>query len=166
MKVITFQNTYYCSEIVNDILKDTELTRVRVKTRMAVHILYLCRHIKHIAYILVCIYNFSLVLFLRCHSTAWVHILVIQHLQASQHVCVWVLSYIRLLQLLGLVQVARLLCPWNSPGENSEAGCRFLIQGIFLTQGSYLCLLCLPLWKEDSLSLSHLGSLSPLVQLA
>ena len=30
----------------------------------------------------------------------------------------------------------RLLCPWNSPGKNTEVGCHFLLQGIFLTQES------------------------------
>ena len=27
-------------------------------------------------------------------------------------------------------------CPWNSPGKNTWVGCHFLLQGIFLTQGS------------------------------
>ena len=31
---------------------------------------------------------------------------------------------------------ARFLCPWDSPGKNTEVGCHFLLQGIFLTQGS------------------------------
>ena len=31
---------------------------------------------------------------------------------------------------------ARLLCPWNSPGKNTEVGCYFLLQGIFPNQGS------------------------------
>ena len=30
---------------------------------------------------------------------------------------------------------ARLLCPWNSPGKNTGAGCHFLLHEIFLTQG-------------------------------
>ena len=30
----------------------------------------------------------------------------------------------------------RLLCPWNSPGKNTEVGCCFLLQGISATQGS------------------------------
>ena len=34
------------------------------------------------------------------------------------------------------LQFARLLCPWNSPGKNTGMGCHFLLQGIFLTQGS------------------------------
>ena len=35
----------------------------------------------------------------------------------------------------------RLLCPCNSPGKNIGLGCHFLLQGIFLTQGSNLGLL-------------------------
>ena len=31
-------------------------------------------------------------------------------------------------------ELTRLLCPWNSPGKNTEVGCRAL-QGIVLTQG-------------------------------
>ena len=30
---------------------------------------------------------------------------------------------------------SRLLCPWNSPGKNTEVGSHSLLQGIFLTQG-------------------------------
>ena len=30
---------------------------------------------------------------------------------------------------------ARLLCPWNSPGENTRVGCHFLLQGIYPSQG-------------------------------
>ena len=30
----------------------------------------------------------------------------------------------------------RLLCLWDSPGRNTGVGCHFLLQGIFLTQGS------------------------------
>ena len=36
---------------------------------------------------------------------------------------------------------ARLLCPWNSPGQNTAVGCHFLLQGIFPTQQSNLGLL-------------------------
>ena len=32
----------------------------------------------------------------------------------------------------------RLLCPWDSPGKNTEMGCYFLLQGVFPTQGSNL----------------------------
>ena len=35
----------------------------------------------------------------------------------------------------------RLLCPWDSPFKNTEVGCHFLLQGIFLTQGLNLPLL-------------------------
>ena len=41
---------------------------------------------------------------------------------------------------------ARLLCPWNFPSKNTGAGCHFLLQGIFPTQGLTLSLLCLLHW--------------------
>ena len=34
-------------------------------------------------------------------------------------------------------------CPWNFLGKNTRVGCHFLLQGIFLTQGLNLNLLCL-----------------------
>ena len=37
--------------------------------------------------------------------------------------------------------LAKLLCPWNSPGKNAEVSCHDLFQGIFLTQGTILSLL-------------------------
>ena len=52
----------------------------------------------------------------------------------------------------------RLICPWNSPGKNTGVGCHFLLQGIFLTQGWNLLLLCLLHWQVDYFPLSHLGS--------
>ena len=44
------------------------------------------------------------------------------------------------------------------PGKNTGAGCRALLQGIFLTQGSILHLLMAPALQADSLPLSHQGS--------
>ena len=41
------------------------------------------------------------------------------------------------------LQPARLLCPWNFPAKNTGAGCHFLLQGLFPTQGSNSHLLCL-----------------------
>ena len=29
----------------------------------------------------------------------------------------------------------RFLCPWDSPGKNTEMGCHFFLHGIFLSQG-------------------------------
>ena len=48
------------------------------------------------------------------------------------------------------------ILPWDSPGKSDGVGCHFLLQEIFLTQASNLCLLH---WQMDSLPLSHLGSL-------
>ena len=78
--------------------------------------------------------NFSEILFLCC--------------------CLVAQSCLILLQLHGL-QTARLLCPYNFPGNNPGVGCNFLLQGIFLTLGSNPHLLH---WQADSLPLSHLGS--------
>ena len=50
---------------------------------------------------------------------------------------------------------ARLLWPWNFSGKDIGVGWHFLLQGIFLTQGSNLHLLH---WKADSLSLLYLNT--------
>ena len=49
----------------------------------------------------------------------------------------------------------RFLCPWNFPGKSTGAGCHFLLQGIFPTQGSNPGLLhC----RQTLYHLSHKGS--------
>ena len=53
------------------------------------------------------------------------------------------------------LQPSRLLCPRDSPDKNTGMGCHALLQKIFPTQGSNLCLLH---WQVDSLPLSHQGS--------
>ena len=50
---------------------------------------------------------------------------------------------------------SKLLCPWNSPGKNTEVGCHSLLQGIFPTQGSNPGL---PHWKQILYQVSHKGS--------
>ena len=53
----------------------------------------------------------------------------------------------------------KLLCPWDSPGKNTEVSCRVLLQGIFLTQGLNMHLLLLLHWQAESLYHWHpLGS--------
>ena len=39
------------------------------------------------------------------------------------------------------LQAIRLLCPWDFLCKNTEVGCHFILQGIFPTQGSNMCLL-------------------------
>ena len=41
-------------------------------------------------------------------------------------------------------QPARLLCPWDPPGKETGAGCCFLLQGVFPTQGLNLGLDSVP----------------------
>ena len=73
---------------------------------------------------------------------------------------IWVLSAIAqlclTLQSHGL-QPTRLLCSWNSPGKNTGVGFHFLLQGIFLNQGSNPHLLSLLHWQMDSLPLAPPG---------
>ena len=52
------------------------------------------------------------------------------------------LSHFSHVRLCAALQPARLLCPWDSPGESSRVGCRALLQEIFPTQGSNSGLLC------------------------
>ena len=46
-------------------------------------------------------------------------------------------------------------CPWDSPGKNTGVGCHALLQGIFPTQRSNLCLL---LCRRILYHWCHLGS--------
>ena len=64
------------------------------------------------------------------------------------------------LLLLLLYSFARLLCPWDSPGKNTGVGCRFLLQGIFLSQGLNQNFLHLLHWQADSLPLVPAGKKS------
>ena len=68
-------------------------------------------------------------------------------------VCTWAKS---LQSCLPLCYVW-LLCPWGSPGKNTGVGCRALLQGILLIQGSNLGLLCLLHWQTSSLPLASPG---------
>ena len=56
------------------------------------------------------------------------------------------------------LQPARILSLWNSSGTSTRAVCHFVLQGIFLIQGSNSLLLHLLLWLADSLPLYHLGN--------
>ena len=56
------------------------------------------------------------------------------------------------------LQPTRFLCLWDFPDKNTRVGYHFLLQGIFLTQGSKLHLLPLLHWQVDSLPRSHLGN--------
>ena len=51
----------------------------------------------------------------------------------------------------------QLLHPWDFPGKNTGAGCHLLLQGIFLTQVSNLCLFCLLHYKAGSLTTAPPG---------
>ena len=65
------------------------------------------------------------------------------------------------LQAHGL-QPTRFLHPWDSPGKNTGVGCHFLLQGIFLTQGSNpgLCIVGrrFAIWATREVMSPKLGS--------
>ena len=69
----------------------------------------------------------------------------------------WISNMSNSLQPCGL-QPTSFLCPLDFPGKNNGVGCHFLLQGVFLTQESKLCLLCLLHQQVDSVPLSHVGS--------
>ena len=51
-------------------------------------------------------------------------------------------------------------CPWDSPSKHTGMCCHFLLQGIFLTQGSNLHLLCLLHWHGVSVEQNKLTWIS------
>ena len=53
-------------------------------------------------------------------------------------------------------QPTRLPRPWDSPGENTEVGCHFLLQGMKVKTESEVAQLCLPL--SDPMDCSLPGS--------
>ena len=58
------------------------------------------------------------------------------------------------------LQPSRLLCPWNSPGQNTGVGCHSLLQGISLAQGLNPGLLrC----RQILYCLSHQGNLKEMM---
>ena len=75
------------------------------------------------------------------------------HVYLYVYRCVCVLSRLQLFETpwTTALQAPR---PWNSPGKNTGVGCHSLLQRIFPTQGSHLCLLNLLHWQGDSLSLA------------
>ena len=76
------------------------------------------------------------------------------------HICVCVLSHFGRVQLFATPWTVAHQAPlsWDSPGKNSGVGCCFLLQEIFLTQGSNPCLLRLLYCRWILLPLSHRGS--------
>ena len=65
------------------------------------------------------------------------NIIMCMHTHVFSHfTCVWLFATPHTV-------ARRLLSPWDSPGKNTGVGCHALLQGIFLTQNSNLCLLCL-----------------------
>ena len=70
-------------------------------------------------------------------------------------------THAELIQLgLTLCDLWTATCHGDSPGKNTGVGCHAFLQGIFPTQGSNLCLLCLLHWQVGSLPLVPPGKYS------
>ena len=72
----------------------------------------------------------------------------------SKHFTVYYIS-VKITQSCPTLQPHGLYSPWNSLGQNTEVGSRFLLQGIFPTQGSNPGL---PHCRQTLYQLSHQGS--------
>ena len=91
-------------------------------------------------------------------SNGTCHLISSMYVYASYFICACMLRssvMFNSMQPHGL-QPARLLCPWNFQGKNNAVGCHFLLQVIFLTQGSNLIVVS-PALAASSLPLCHLG---------
>ena len=90
-----------------------------------------------------------------------VHTYIYIHAHIYIHVFMCVKSYQSCLTLRPHgPQLARILCPWDSPGKNTGVGCHVLLQGIFPTQGWNPRLLHLLHWQVGSLPLLASGKSS------
>ena len=74
----------------------------------------------------------------------------------SSCACMYTQSCLTLCTLWTTARQVRLAMGF--PGKNTGVGCHFLLQKIFVTQGSNLPLLRLLHWQVDSLLPSYLGS--------
>ena len=74
----------------------------------------------------------------------------------GEFVLAWVLSCVWLFATPWSVALQAPLS-MGFPGKNTGVGCHFLLQGIFLSQGSNPCFLPPLHWQTDSLPLSHVG---------
>ena len=102
-----------------------------------------------------CYWILPLLLFLWCWQLRWSCVRILYSIE-----CVWCVCSAGPNSLLPhrLQSIRKFLCPWNFPGKNTGVVCHFLLQGIFLTQGSNPCFLHLLHWQADSFQLSPLGS--------
>ena len=103
--------------------------------------------------------NIILVSDMQCNDLilyTWQTIITVSLLNIHHLVCVYLVTQ----SCLTLLWPHGLACQpplWDLSGKNTGVGCLFLLQGIFIIQGSNSHLLRLMHWQVDSLSLSHPG---------
>ena len=105
----------------------------------------------------------TLLLFISCYFSFYCyysHICIYTHIHIIHMYFYWRLCSVESSTLQPHeLQPTKLLSQRNFPGKNTGMGCHFLLQGIFLTQGSSPRCLHLWPWQVDSLPLCPLGSL-------
>ena len=69
------------------------------------------------------------------------HWIIVKARECQKNVCCEVASVVSDSVRPHRRKPTRLPRPWDSPGKNTGMGCHFLLQKIFLTQGSNTCLL-------------------------
>ena len=81
----------------------------------------------------ICMYMHVVYIYTHTHTHTHTYILCVWHVSACSVVsnCLWPHG----------LWPTRFLHPLNFPGKNTGGGCHFLLQRIFLTQGSNSCLL-------------------------
>ena len=84
----------------------------------------------------------------------YIHIINIHYLYSYSFIYIWVSEWSSSV-MSNCLRPHGLLCPWNFPGKSTRVGCRFLLQGIFLTQGSNPGL---PHCRQMLYHLNHQGS--------
>ena len=83
---------------------------------------------------MLCFIKFTTVLHICIHS--YIHLP--KMLSITQCVCGCLLScfsHVQLFATLWTLAQTRLLCPWDTPGMNTEVGCHALLRGILPTHG-------------------------------
>ena len=83
---------------------------------------------------MLCFIKFTTVLHICIHS--YIHLQKMLSVSQCVRGCLLsCFSHVQLFATLWTLAQTRLLCPWDTPGMNTEVGCHALLRGIFPTHG-------------------------------
>ena len=86
-------------------------------------------------------------MFISLHKNEQIYIYIYYAFMHMQYTCMYayIIIHVHVCQVTSVCSSlwipmdyssTRLLCPWDSPGKNTEVSCHTLLQGVFPTQGS------------------------------